>query len=182
MAKVSKEKTKKVEVDNGLDKKLSQEARLKQLTKRMYLVVGVAVVLLAAFMFLTSYSRNTAAEQLETTMFLNQYRTGSKNLTTAVQSYAVTGDEQYYQDYMDELNVDKNRDIAWAGLQENVVKADEWAMLNEISGMSNGLVPLEEEAMAQVKKGNNAKAIDAVFGTEYKETAEKISAVSTISA
>ena len=87
MAKVSKEKAKNVEVDNGLDKKLSQEARLKQLTKRMYTVVGVAVVLLAAFMYLTTYSRSTAAEQLETTMYLNQYRTGSKNLTTAVQSF-----------------------------------------------------------------------------------------------
>ena len=176
MAKVSKEKTKKAGMDNGLDKKLSQEARLKQLTKTMYTVVGVAVVLLAAFMFLTTYSRSTAAEQLETTMFLNQYRTGSKNLTTAVQSYAVTGDEQYYQDYMDELNVDKNRDIAWAGLQENDIKANEWAMLEEIAGMSNGLVPLEEEAMKQTAAGNSAKAIDAVFGAEYAATAAKISA------
>ena len=178
MAKVSKEKN--VAVDNGLDKKLSQEARLKQLTKRMYLVVGVAVVLLAAFMFLTSYSRNTAAEQLETTMFLNQYRTGSKNLTTAVQSYAVTGDEQYYQDYMDELNVDKNRDIAWAGLQANDIKANEWAMLEEIAAMSNGLVPLEEEAMKQTAAGNSAKAIDAVFGAEYAETSAKIGAQTDI--
>ena len=180
MAKVSKEKTKNVEVDNGLDKKLSQEARLKQLTKRMYLVVGVAVVLLAAFMYLTGYSRSTAAEQLETTMFLNQYRTGSKNLTTAVQSYAVTGDEQYYQDYMDELNVDKNRDIAWAGLQENDIKANEWAMLEEIAAMSNGLVPLEEEAMKQTAAGNSAKAINAVFGAEYAETSAKIGAQTDI--
>ena len=168
-------KEKKLEMDNGLDKKLSQEARLKDLTKKMYLVVGIAVVLLAAFMFLTSYSRSTAAEQLETTMFLNQYRTGSKNLTTAVQSYAVTGDEKYYQDYMKELNEDKNRDIAWAGLQENDIKANEWAMLEEIAGMSNGLVPLEEEAMKQTAAGNSEQAIEAVFGAEYEETATKIS-------
>ena len=180
MAKVSKEKTKNVEMDNGLDKKLSQEARLKQLTKRMYMVVGVAVVLLAAFMYLTAYSRSTAAEQLETTMFLNQYRTGSKNLTTAVQSYAVTGDEQYYQDYMDELNVDKNRDIAWAGLQENDIKANEWAMLEEIAAMSNGLVPLEEEAMKQTAAGNNVKAMEAVFGAEYADTSAKIGAQTDI--
>ena len=162
-------------VDNGLDKKLSQEARLKSLTQRMYAVVGITVIVLLAFIFLTTYSRTSAAEQLETTMFLNQYRTGSKNLTMAVQSYAATGEEVYYNNYMKELNQDKNRDIAWAGLQENDIKAEEWAMLNEISGMSNGLVPLEEEAMAQVKKGNTAAAIKAVFGAEYKETAEKIS-------
>ena len=175
MAKVSKKKENKA-VDNGLDKKLSQEARLKDLTKKMYMIVGVAVVLLAAFMFLTTYSRNKSAEQLETTMFLNQYRIGSKNLTTAVQSYAVTADEQYYEDYMNELNVDKNRDIAWAGLQANDIEASEWAMLEEIAAMSNGLVPLEEEAMAQVKAGNTTKAISAVFGAEYAETAAKINA------
>lgn len=173
-------KEKKLEMDNGLDKKLSQEAKLKDLTKKMYSVVGVAVVLLAAFMYLTSYSRSTAAEQLETTMYLNQYRTGSKNLTTAVQSYAVTGDEQYYQNYMDELNVVKNRDIAWAGLQENDIKPEEWAMLEEIAGMSNGLVPLEEEAMKQTAAGDNIKAMEAVFGAEYEETATQISAKTDI--
>lgn len=173
-------KGKKLEMDNGLDKKLSQEAKLKDLTKKMYSVVGVAVVLLAAFMYLTSYSRSTAAEQLETTMYLNQYRTGSKNLTTAVQSYAVTGDEQYYQNYMDELNVVKNRDIAWAGLQENDIKPEEWAMLEEIAGMSNGLVPLEEEAMKQTAAGDNIKAMEAVFGAEYEETATQISAKTDI--
>ena len=161
--KTMAKKEKKLEMDNGLDKKLSQEARLKDLTKKMYVVVGTAVIFLLAFIYLTSYSRKTAAEQLETTMFLNQYRTGSKNLTTAVQSYAVTGDEQYYQNYMDELNVVKNRDIAWAGLQANDIKANEWAMLEEIAGMSNGLVPLEEEAMKQTAAGNNIKAMEAVF-------------------
>ena len=173
-------KGKKLEMDNGLDKKLSQEAKLKDLTKKMYSVVGVAVVLLAAFMYLTSYSRSTAAEQLETTMYLNQYCTGSKNLTTAVQSYAVTADEQYYQNYMDELNVVKNRDIAWAGLQENDIKPEEWAMLEEIAGMSNGLVPLEEEAMKQTAAGDNIKAMEAVFGAEYEETATQISAKTDI--
>ena len=173
-------KEKKLEMDNGLDKKLSQEARLKDLTKKMYVVVGTAVIFLLAFIYLTSYSRKTAAEQLETTMFLNQYRTGSKNLTTAVQSYAVTGDEQYYQNYMDELNVVKNRDIAWAGLQANDIKANEWAMLEEIAGMSNGLVPLEEEAMKQTAAGNNTKSMEAVFGAEYEETATQISAKTDI--
>ena len=175
MAKETKKNGKNPEMDNGLDKKLSQEARLKSLTQRMYMIVGVSIIMLFAFIFLTTHSRSSSAEQLETTMFLNQYRTGSKNLTTAVQSYAATGDETYYNNYMKELNQDKNRDIAWAGLQENDIKAEEWAMLNNISGMSEGLVPLEEEAMAQVKAGNTQKALDAVFGAEYMETANKIS-------
>lgn len=176
MAKETKKNVKKTEPDNGLDKKLSQEARLKELTKRMYVIVGVSAVMLLAFIYLTVYSRSFSAEQLETTMFLNQYRIGSKNLTSAVQSYAVTGDESYYDAYMKELNQDKNRDIAWAGLQDNDIEAEEWATLEHIAGMSEGLVPLEEEAMAQVKAGNSQKAIDAVFGKEYAETVAKISA------
>ena len=45
-------KEKKLEMDNGLDKKLSQEARLKDLTKKMYVVVGTAVLFLLAFIYL----------------------------------------------------------------------------------------------------------------------------------
>ena len=81
----------------------------------------------------------------------------------------------YYQNYMKELNEDKNRDIAWAGLQANDIEASEWAILEEIAGMSNGLVPLEEESMKQVASGNTAKAVEAVYGEEYMATANKIS-------
>ena len=175
MAKETKKNEKNMEVDTGLDQKLSQEARLKTLTKRMYMIVGISIVMLLAFIFLTTYSRNSSAEQLETTMFLNQYRLGSKNLTSAVQSYAATGDETYYQNYMKELNEDKNRDIAWAGLQANNIEASEWTMLENIANMSNGLVPLEEEAMKQVAAGNTAKAVEAVYGEEYMATTNKIS-------
>ena len=175
MAKETKKSEKKVEVDKGIDKRLSQEARLKSLTKRMYLIVGVSVVMLLAFIYLTTYSRTSSAEQLETTMYLNQYRIGSKNLTSAVQSYAATGDQDYYNNYMKELNEDKNRDIAWAGLQENDIKEDEWAMLNNIASMSNGLVPLEEESMREVAAGNTKRGVELVYGDEYMATANKIS-------
>ena len=78
-----------------------------------------------------------------TTLFLNQYRIGSKALTYSVQAYAVTGNEKYYNDYMKELNVDKNRDIAWAGLEGNDITEEEWNEMRQIAELSNGLVPLE---------------------------------------
>ncbi len=160
---------------DGYDKNLSQEARLKKLTKSMYAIAGVAIFLLVAFIFMTTYSRSTSAEQLETVMFLNQYRIGSKNLTSAVQTYATTGNTIYYDKYMQELNTDKNRDIAWAGLQENNIKDSEWEMLEEISSLSNGLVPLEEESMEEAAKGNTVNAMALVFGTEYTEVTDEIS-------
>ena len=152
----------------------SQVARLGKITKRtkLSLIIG-AVLLFLVFISGASYVANTY-EQLEITMYLNQYRIGSKTLTAAVQSYAVTGGIQYYNAYMKELNEDKNRDIAWAGLEKNSLKDEEWANLNEIAGLSNGLVPLEEEAMAAVAAGDTQSAMDFVFGSEYGTAIQRI--------
>ena len=154
--------------------KNSQVARLKKIIKetRVSLITGV-VLLVLLIIASVSYVRITY-EQLESTMSLSQYRMGSKTLTTAVQSYAITGDTQYYEAYIKELNVDKNRDAAWEILQRNDIKADEWEGLNEIAALSNGLVPLEEEAMAAVAAGNTQTAVEFVFGSEYAETIQRI--------
>lgn len=110
-------------------------------------------------------------------MYLNQYRLGSKALTTAVQSYAVSGNKFYYDAYMQELKTDKNRDIAWTGLEANDIKDYEWDELREIAALSNNLVPLEEEAMAAVAAGDVASATEFVFGEEYSNTIQKINSL-----
>ncbi len=155
----------------------SQVMRLKKIIKRSKISLIAGSVLLILFFAASVVSNRLASEQLESTMYLNQYRMGSKNLTYAVQAYAVTADQQYYDAYMNELNVDRNRDIAWAGLEKNDIKADEWAMLNQIADYSNGLVPLEESALDSVANGDTQSAIEYVFGTEYGETINKINDV-----
>ena len=153
----------------------SQAARFEKIIKqtRFSLILGGVLLILLVVADL-SYIR-ISQEELESSMALKQYRMGSKTLTAAVQSYAVTGDTQYYDAYMQELNVDKNRDTAWEMLQKNDIKADEWADLNEIAGLSNGLVPLEKEAMAAVAAGNTQAAVEFVFGSEYAESIQRIS-------
>ena len=136
-------------------------------------IVGAAVLLIFSIMNLVTST--ISAEQLETTMYLNQYRSGSKTLTSEVQSFSVTGLIKYYDNYMKELEVDKNRDIAWAGLKENDITAEEWAKLEQIAAMSNGLVPLEEEAIELARKGKTAQATAIVFGEEYESTVQQIS-------
>lgn len=157
--------------------KNSQVARLRKIEKsaKRTLIVGI-VLLLCVAIAMAAYVKGSIA-QLECTMLLNQYRLGSKTLTTAVQSYAVTGDQKFYDDYMNELNVDKNRDIAWAGLQENNIKDYEWEELKNIASLSDGLVPLETQAMEAVKNGDNTSAIEFVFGQEYDETIDKINSL-----
>lgn len=159
--------------------KNSQLFKLNKLIRTTYSFVILGVILLIVSTFVTWKTSSQNAMQLENTMYLNQYRLGSKALTSAVWCYAVTGDSMYYDQYMQELETDKNRDIAWAGLQENDLTDEEWAAMENISSMSNGLVPLEEEALAQAANGHSEEAIAAVFSTEYQDTIQQINSQTT---
>lgn len=157
--------------------KNSQERRLRKIVQQTHMSLLIGITLLVLLGIACVCYVRASHEQLESTIYLNQYRLGSKTLTAAVQSYAVTGDTQYYDAYMQELNVDQNRDIALKGLETNNIRADEWEALNEIAGLSDGLVPLEEEAMEAVAAGDNASAIAFVFGQEYGNTIQKINSL-----
>ena len=152
-----------------------QSGMLRKILKETYIIVGIGILFLLVFIGLDLYSTSITNEQVENTVYLNQYRLGSKALTSAVQSYASTGTQTYYDNYNKELNEDKNRDIAWDGLKANNLSSSEWKELNNISKMSEGLVPLEEQAMEAVQKGDTQTAQSLVFGKDYEETASKIS-------
>lgn len=169
----SMEKMKETAASEVLGKN-SQVARLRRIVKQTNFSLVLGIVLLVLLFFASISYAFISNEQLESTMYLNQYRLGSKVLTTAVQSYAVTGDTIYYDDYMRELNTDRNRDIALAGLEANNIKEHEWEGLNEIASLSNNLVPLEEEALAAVAAGDITSATEFVFGAEYSRTIQKI--------
>lgn len=154
--------------------KNSQAYRLRKMIKNSHVSMIAGVILLIMLILATVAVKWVSDKQLENTMYLNQYRLGSKTLTYAVQAYAVTGDRKYYDDYIKELNVDRNRDKAWEGLRQNNIKEKEWGALQEIADMSNGLVPLEEETMEAVLNGDMDTATAFVFGTEYGNTIQRI--------
>ncbi len=157
--------------------KNSQSYQLKKIVSQSMIAVVVGVVLLLLSIGTNLWMGKVTDEELETTTYLNQYRLGSKTLTYAVQAYASTGAQKYYDAYMKELNEDKNRDIAWAGLKKNKITDEEWKIMNQIAEFSNGLVPLEEEAMDSAGKGDIESARNYVFGEEYGDTTEQINAL-----
>ena len=106
---------------------------------------------------------------------LNQYRLASRNLTLSIQSYAVTGDDQYVNAYNDEVNVKQNREKAIEILQGYDINAQEWNKLNQIAAMSNGLIEYESAAIAGVEAGNMDWAREQVFGTAYEDGVSQIS-------
>lgn len=152
-----------------------QAAQLAKIRKSSIIALGVGTVLLGLLTVTLIMGTVLLRGQLAQIVGLNQYRLGSKNLTYAVQSYAVTGEQVYYDAYMDELNVVKNRDNALADLREERIKEHEWVIIDEIVAMSDGLVPLEEAALEAVQKGDLESAVAAVFSQEYKDTVAEIS-------
>ncbi len=156
---------------------VSQKAQLEQIRKRNIIILALGVVLMMVTIGVSVMANAAKTQQLTVTMALDQYRLGSKNLTAAVQSYAVTGDKQYYDDYMTELNDVQNRDKALAILEEEGLEDSEWAIIDQISGLSNGLVPLEEAAMADVVAGNLISAQNEVFSDTYGEAVAQITAL-----
>lgn len=160
---------------NEVSEKKSQAARLKKLVRQALLSVGIGVVLLVGFIVFNMGLSSIRTAQIDTTVALNQYRIASKTLTYNIQSYAVTGEQKYYDGYMKELNEDQNRELAIESLEHCDLKEDEWTSLNQIASMSNQLVPLEEEAIAHVQAGDLEAAQACVFSAEYGNSVDQIS-------
>ena len=51
--------------------------------------------------------------------------------------------------------------------------------MDQIAAYSNGLVPLEVAAMDYVRQGNFEAAREAVFGTDYSDTTDAITSLTT---
>lgn len=155
-----------------------QMAKLQRQRKHMFISAGIGMLLLLLFMTSNFFLSSMSSSKQDVIIALNQYRLGSKTLTYAVQSYAVSGDMKHYDDYMRELNEDKNRDKALAVLEANNITEEEWAGIHRIAELSNGLVPLEENAMEYARAGDTEMAVSQVFSQEYEDTIREINALS----
>ncbi|MCI9447608.1 MAG: HAMP domain-containing protein [Lachnospiraceae bacterium] len=141
----------------------------------------LALILMGLALFSNSHIRdllNTAnAERFDLTYNANRFMNGSAYLTNEVRAFASTGEQQHYDNYMMEVNEWKNRDIGVAKMQEIGITDEEQAMIDEMSALSNQLVPLEEEAMDTVKAGDKESAVAYVYGKEYNTAITKINSL-----
>lgn len=160
---------------NKLVKNTGQGAALRKLVKHALMTVVTGIVFLVLTIVVTLISSNAQSEQLNATKALNQYRNGSKSLTYSVQSYAVTGNKNYYDAYMKELEEDQSREKALEILRGINITSAEWEELNNIAGLSEGLVPLEEKALESALGGDTQTACNYVFSDEYENTTNEIS-------
>lgn len=98
----------------------------------------------------------------------NRFMNGSAYLTDEVRAYAATGDTVHYDNYWNEINNLKNRDIGVKNMQEIGITKEEQAKIDAMYALSNELVPLEEQAMTNTAAGNLQNALDYVYGADYE--------------
>ena len=155
---------------------MGQAARMKALVKETIIVVIIGVVLLITSMVSNFLMANDLRNQVDITKALEEYRLTSKEFTVDAQSYVVTGEEHFYEAYMQETNETKTREVAVATLKK-LINADEWKKFEEIQVIDDGMIPSEMAAFEAMKKGNEKAAKEAVFGDAYTDAVEQSDAM-----
>ena len=160
-----------------MKKAMNQSKLMLLLNGGSILALLLVVVLLFIYNGASSRLEKANADKNSLTYNANRFMNGSSSLVQDVRAYAATGDKQYYDGYMNEVNTLKNREQGVAALQEIGITSDEQAMIDQMSSLSNDLVPLEQEAMNQVESGQIDAALGYVYGAEYSTVISQINAL-----
>lgn len=135
------------------------------------------LILLFAYGSIGNRLESANEDRFELTYNANRFMNGSAYLTNEVRAYAATGNQEHYDNYWNEVNNLKNRDIGVAAMQEIGITDEEQAMIDSMYGLSNQLVPLEEQAMEQVQAGQMDAAIEYVYGSDYSNSIAQINSL-----
>lgn len=106
----------------------------------------------------------------ETIRFMN----ASAYLTNEVRSFAVTGKKIHSDNYWNEADNLQNTTLSVKRMKEIGITKQEEEKIDEMLRLSDNLIPLEDRAMENIKKGNTAVAIEAVYGNAYEQVIDNI--------
>ncbi len=160
-----------------MKKAMNQSKLMLLLNGGSILALMLVAVLLLVYVSASNRLEKANADKTSLTYNANRFTNGSSSLVEDVRAYAATGDRQYYDSYMNEVNTLKNREQGVAALQEIGITSEEQSMINQMSSLSNDLVPLEEEAMNQVQNGQIDAALGYVYGQEYSTVISQINSL-----
>ena len=145
----------------------------------LYTAMAVATGL-SFYSFSLAQAQQTLAarRQLEATDQLARFLTASKLLTSSVQTYAATGEEQFAQAYWREVHVTRSRDRAAMALQRLGLTPQETLLMRRAKAESDALIQREADALAEGRRGERERAIALVFGPVYQQALRRIYAPS----
>ena len=110
---------------------------INQSTLTTILNVGSICALLFMLALIIAYSdvsrrlEDANEDRFELTYNANRFMNGSAYLTNEVRAYAATGSQEHYDNYWNEVNNLKNRDIGVAAMQEIGITDNEQKMIED---------------------------------------------------
>jgi PAS domain S-box-containing protein len=152
------------------------------LIQRTSRVITVCVMILSAltvvcavvsFEYRAMQERNYASRRISSKS-IPQLAAGSDRLTNASRAYAATGDRRYFDDFVNERDVERSREKAIDQLHQVELTPREESLLAQAKRGSDSLVGIENEAFEAAGKGDTAKAIALVYGQEFKSIKSSI--------
>ena len=151
-----------------MKKAIKQSTLTFTLNATSIILIALSIV---AFFFIVEANLTLDATNLTRYELYNNsqcFLEGSAYLTNEVRAYAATGDRIHYDNYINEMSVEKNRDIAVENMLEIGLTYQEQGLIAEMFAISNFLVPLELEAMERTAVGDVEGALEAVYGSFYE--------------
>ncbi len=151
----------------------------------MTLILNGVSILALIFTVLSLFSYSYVNEELREanenrymlTYNANRFMDGSAYLTNEVRAFSATRNQEHYNNYWNEINNLKNRDLGIAAMQEIGITEKEQDMIHAMMALSNELVPLEEEAMKHVQEGKREAALQYVYGEAYSSSIAEINSL-----
>lgn len=160
-----------------MKKAMNQSTQTFLLNGVSIFALAVVIVLLYYYGAINNRLDDANEDRFNLTYNANRFMNGSSYLTDEVRAYAATGNQEHYDNYWNEINNLKNRDQGIAAMQEIGITTEEQNMIDEMSSLSNELVPLEEDAMKEVQNGELKEALDYVYGAEYSAAIAEINSL-----
>lgn len=170
----------KCKMNKNEEVRTSHTGKMKQSTavKLLSSLSAAALVLVFGMMAYNMWASNKfdkiTMEGDALSSYVEDFVDASSYLTDEVRSYVATGDRIHYDNYWKEVNTDQRREKAVAALKEAGITEEESRWITQIQDLSNGLVPLEDEAMKMVTQGPNLNAVEMVYSGKYKDSVKQI--------
>ncbi len=160
-----------------MKKKMNQSTLTLILNGASIFALCIVIIFLVIQVKVSQDLDGANSDRFNLTYDANRFMNASSFLTNEVRAYTATGHKEYYDAYMDELNNQKNREGGLAAMQEIGITEEEQLMIDQMSDISDSLVPLEEESMKKVELGQMTEALNFVYGEEYSTAIAKTNAL-----
>lgn len=138
-----------------------------------------ALMIIVLVMYIMMVNQSKTSDQVNENRFnltdgATRFMNASSYLTGEVRAFASNGDMQHYNNYHQELEIDRTRERAIDAMKKIGLTDEEQKSIEHMLALSDLLVPLEKQALEDAENGSFETASRAVLNEFYNNTRTQI--------